>query len=67
MEILLDQHPSALGRDLRDSIESNLCQSGKETIDAPVTRTASAAAKPCQGDSFEFYLITGSFPDGSSF
>ncbi|GJW20069.1 hypothetical protein Tco_0027505 [Tanacetum coccineum] len=34
---------------------------------APVTRTASAAAKPCQGDSFEFYLITGSFPDGSSF
>ncbi|GKA94210.1 hypothetical protein Tco_0816196 [Tanacetum coccineum] len=35
--------------------------------DAPVTRTASAAAKPCQGDSFEFYLITGSFPDGSSF
>ncbi|GJR33058.1 putative ribonuclease H-like domain-containing protein [Tanacetum coccineum] len=28
--------------------------------DAPVTRTASAAAKPCQGDSFEFYLITGS-------
>ncbi|GJW46715.1 retrovirus-related pol polyprotein from transposon TNT 1-94, partial [Tanacetum coccineum] len=24
---------------------------------------ASAAAKPCQGDSFEFYLITGSFPD----
>ncbi|GJX01081.1 hypothetical protein Tco_0184994 [Tanacetum coccineum] len=24
-----------------------------------VTRTARAAAKPCQGDSFEFYLITG--------
>ncbi|GJU72260.1 hypothetical protein Tco_1263665 [Tanacetum coccineum] len=23
-------------------------------------RTASAAAKPCQGDSLEFYLITGS-------
>ncbi|GJY43266.1 hypothetical protein Tco_0431479 [Tanacetum coccineum] len=23
-------------------------------------RTASAAAKPCQGDSSEFYLITGS-------
>ncbi|GKB28060.1 reverse transcriptase domain-containing protein [Tanacetum coccineum] len=34
-----------------------------EVLDAPVTRTASAAAKPCQGDSFEFYLITGSFPD----
>ncbi|GJW26344.1 hypothetical protein Tco_0040155 [Tanacetum coccineum] len=26
---------------------------------APVLRTASAAAKPCQGDSSEFYLITG--------
>ncbi|GJT48284.1 hypothetical protein Tco_0974441 [Tanacetum coccineum] len=26
----------------------------------PVMRTASAAAKPCQGDSSEFYLITGS-------
>ncbi|GJU92140.1 hypothetical protein Tco_1304563 [Tanacetum coccineum] len=25
--------------------------------------TASAAAKPCQGYSFEFYLITGSLPD----
>ncbi|GKE92654.1 hypothetical protein Tco_1573749, partial [Tanacetum coccineum] len=25
-------------------------------------RTASTAAKPGQGDSFEFYLITGSFP-----
>ncbi|GJW02014.1 retrovirus-related pol polyprotein from transposon TNT 1-94 [Tanacetum coccineum] len=29
-------------------------------------RTASAAAKPCQGDSSEFYLITGRNPDGSS-
>ncbi|GJS93338.1 hypothetical protein Tco_0800306 [Tanacetum coccineum] len=27
-------------------------------------RTASAAAKPCQGDSSEFYLITGRIPDG---
>ncbi|GJW36429.1 hypothetical protein Tco_0059349 [Tanacetum coccineum] len=26
----------------------------------PVLRTASAAAKSCQGDSSEFYLITGS-------
>ncbi|GKA14123.1 hypothetical protein Tco_0693769 [Tanacetum coccineum] len=26
-------------------------------------RTASAAAKPCQGDSSEFYLITGRLPD----
>ncbi|GJY11615.1 hypothetical protein Tco_0380924 [Tanacetum coccineum] len=29
-------------------------------------RTASAATKPCQGDSSEFYLITGRIPDGSS-
>ncbi|GJU05714.1 hypothetical protein Tco_1122144 [Tanacetum coccineum] len=28
-------------------------------------RTASAATKPCQGDSSEFYLITGRIPDGS--
>ncbi|GJS20401.1 hypothetical protein Tco_0449033 [Tanacetum coccineum] len=27
--------------------------------DAPVRRTASAVAKPCQGDSSEFYQITG--------
>ncbi|GJX18537.1 hypothetical protein Tco_0221214 [Tanacetum coccineum] len=27
-------------------------------LDAPVTRTASTAAKPCQEDSYEFYLIT---------
>ncbi|GJZ12906.1 hypothetical protein Tco_0548136 [Tanacetum coccineum] len=33
---------------------------------ALVLRTASAAAKPCQGDSSELYLITGSIPDGSS-
>ncbi|GKD75303.1 hypothetical protein Tco_1333585 [Tanacetum coccineum] len=26
-----------------------------------VMRTASAAAKPCQGDSWEFYLITGNY------
>ncbi|GJZ03689.1 hypothetical protein Tco_0536964 [Tanacetum coccineum] len=26
-------------------------------------RTASAAAKPCQGDSSKFYLITGRIPD----
>ncbi|GKD88702.1 hypothetical protein Tco_1364209, partial [Tanacetum coccineum] len=25
-------------------------------------RTASAAVKPCQGDSLEFYLITGRIP-----
>ncbi|GJR63750.1 hypothetical protein Tco_1505912 [Tanacetum coccineum] len=29
-------------------------------------RTASATAKPCQGDSSEFYLITGRISDGSS-
>ncbi|GJR87584.1 hypothetical protein Tco_0211595 [Tanacetum coccineum] len=33
----------------------------KQLCDAPVTRMASAAVKPCQGDSFEFYLITSSF------
>ncbi|GKE08928.1 hypothetical protein Tco_1412479, partial [Tanacetum coccineum] len=33
--------------------------SNKLLLDAPITRTASAAAKPCQEDSFEFYLITG--------
>ncbi|GJW42521.1 hypothetical protein Tco_0071320 [Tanacetum coccineum] len=31
--------------------------------DASVMRTASAAAKPCQGDSSELDLITGSTPD----
>ncbi|GJR89217.1 hypothetical protein Tco_0213228 [Tanacetum coccineum] len=30
----------------------------KQALDAPVLRTASAAAKPCQGDSSDFYLIT---------
>ncbi|GJR41012.1 hypothetical protein Tco_1216696 [Tanacetum coccineum] len=30
-------------------------------------RTASAAAKPCQGDSLEFSLITGRIPDGSGY
>ncbi|GJY42357.1 hypothetical protein Tco_0429627 [Tanacetum coccineum] len=34
--------------------------------DVPVMRTASTAAKPCQEDSSEFYLITGSIPNGSS-
>ncbi|GJV23899.1 hypothetical protein Tco_1376594 [Tanacetum coccineum] len=33
--------------------------SNKLLVDAPVTRTASAAAKPCQEDSSEFYMITG--------
>ncbi|GJS13881.1 hypothetical protein Tco_0408353 [Tanacetum coccineum] len=33
--------------------------SNKLLVDAPVMRMASAAAKPCQGDSSEFYLITG--------
>ncbi|GJU30185.1 retrovirus-related pol polyprotein from transposon TNT 1-94 [Tanacetum coccineum] len=35
----------------------------KKVFDEVVTRMASAAAKPCQGDSFEFYLITGSDVD----
>ncbi|GJY30249.1 hypothetical protein Tco_0413744 [Tanacetum coccineum] len=33
--------------------------SNSSAVDALVTRTASAAAKPCQGDSFESYLIIG--------
>ncbi|GKB75676.1 hypothetical protein Tco_0942571, partial [Tanacetum coccineum] len=33
-------------------------------IDALVMRTASAAMKPYQGDSSEFYVITSSNPDG---
>nr|GEW15167.1 ribonuclease H-like domain-containing protein [Tanacetum cinerariifolium] len=32
--------------------------SNKLLVDALVTRTASTAAKPCQEDSYEFYLIT---------
>ncbi|GJU38354.1 retrovirus-related pol polyprotein from transposon TNT 1-94 [Tanacetum coccineum] len=33
----------------------------KQLYDILVTRMASAAAKPYQGDSFELYMITGSF------
>ncbi|GJT04495.1 putative reverse transcriptase domain-containing protein [Tanacetum coccineum] len=36
--------------------------SNKLLVDAPVTRTASAAVKPCQEDSFEFYMITEEVP-----
>ncbi|GJS52493.1 hypothetical protein Tco_0625855 [Tanacetum coccineum] len=39
-----------------------LMRSLEKFIDAPVIRTASAAAKPSQGDSSKFYLITGT-PD----
>ncbi|GJS89207.1 hypothetical protein Tco_0771843 [Tanacetum coccineum] len=39
--------------DLQDSIELK-----RVLTDAPVTRTASTAVKPCQEDSYEFYLIT---------
>nr|GEV82561.1 retrovirus-related Pol polyprotein from transposon TNT 1-94 [Tanacetum cinerariifolium] len=35
--------------------------------DAPIMRTAITVAKPCQGDSLEFFLITGSNPDGRSY
>ncbi|GKC68099.1 hypothetical protein Tco_1100697, partial [Tanacetum coccineum] len=31
----------------------------RQNPDAPVMRMASAAAKPCQGDSSEFHLIMG--------
>ncbi|GJS09966.1 hypothetical protein Tco_0366762 [Tanacetum coccineum] len=45
-----------------------LLYSKDSQCDAPVIRTASAVAKPCQGDSLESYLITGSQPatDNSS-
>ncbi|GJU03786.1 hypothetical protein Tco_1114124 [Tanacetum coccineum] len=33
--------------------------SNKLLVDTPVMRTTSTVAKPCQGDSLEFYLITG--------
>ncbi|GJY09265.1 hypothetical protein Tco_0377450 [Tanacetum coccineum] len=52
---------------LKTSHHGPKSSSNSSVIDAPVMRTASAAVNPCQGDSFEFYLITGSFPDGSSF
>ncbi|GKB84678.1 hypothetical protein Tco_0956950 [Tanacetum coccineum] len=47
------------------TIESKVKRSSINLIrtlfqDAPVLRTSSAAAKPYQGDSSEFYLITGS-------
>ncbi|GJZ33335.1 hypothetical protein Tco_0578771 [Tanacetum coccineum] len=44
---------------LPESTSNKLC-------DALVMRTASAAVKPCQGDSSEYYLIIGSNPDGNS-
>ncbi|GJU80809.1 retrovirus-related pol polyprotein from transposon TNT 1-94 [Tanacetum coccineum] len=37
------------------------------TPNAPVIRTASAAAKPCQGDSLEFYQITAVTPSPYGF
>ncbi|GJS71377.1 hypothetical protein Tco_0704218 [Tanacetum coccineum] len=40
--------------------ERRMMRSLKKFIDALVMRTASAAAKPYQGDSLEFYLITSS-------
>ncbi|GKB68492.1 putative ribonuclease H-like domain-containing protein [Tanacetum coccineum] len=43
------------------SCSSQLCDIKRSGL-----RKASAAAKPCQGDSLEFYLITSRIPDGSS-
>ncbi|GKB95076.1 hypothetical protein Tco_0981213 [Tanacetum coccineum] len=47
-----------------NSLVHSLC--ALSTLRRSGLRTASAAAKPCQGDSSEFYLITGRIPDGSS-
>ncbi|GJW59768.1 hypothetical protein Tco_0109103, partial [Tanacetum coccineum] len=41
-------------------------RSALSTLRRSGLRTTSTAAKPCQGDSLEFYLITGRIPDGSS-
>ncbi|GKA37676.1 hypothetical protein Tco_0724241 [Tanacetum coccineum] len=42
---------------LPDPTSNKLC-GRKRHKDAPIMRTTSTAAKPCQGDSLEFYLIT---------
>ncbi|GJS70812.1 retrovirus-related pol polyprotein from transposon TNT 1-94 [Tanacetum coccineum] len=47
-----------------NSLVHSLC--ALSTLRRSGLRTASAAAKPCQGDSLEFYLITGRIPNGSS-
>ncbi|GJU72883.1 hypothetical protein Tco_1264288 [Tanacetum coccineum] len=71
MEILLEPTSNKLMvGDLCDSIRIKLVTTGKKrwcdsiriklVPDAPVMRTASAAAKPCHGDSSELYMITGS-------
>ncbi|GJU89937.1 hypothetical protein Tco_1302360 [Tanacetum coccineum] len=74
MEILIEPTSNKLlVGDLCNSIRIKLVTTGKKgwcdsirikrVPDAPVMRTASAAAKPYQGDSSKLYLITGSTPD----
>ncbi|GJV12617.1 hypothetical protein Tco_1354158 [Tanacetum coccineum] len=71
MEILLEPTSNKLMvGDLCDSLRIKLVTTGKKrwcdsirmklVPDVPVMRMASTAAKPCQEDSSEFYLITGS-------
>ncbi|GKA44427.1 hypothetical protein Tco_0737151 [Tanacetum coccineum] len=51
--------PHNIHSDDGNPTSANINQALRKETYAPVTRTASAAVKPCQGDSFEFYLITG--------
>ncbi|GJW04737.1 hypothetical protein Tco_1563593 [Tanacetum coccineum] len=61
MEILLEPTSNKLLWILNSLVYSLRALS---TLRRSGLRTASAAAKPCQGDSSEFYLITGRIPDG---
>ncbi|GKB17806.1 hypothetical protein Tco_0851729 [Tanacetum coccineum] len=64
MEILLEPTSNKLLVVGFNSLVHSLC--ALSTLRRSSLRTASAAVKPCQGDSSEFYLITGRIPDGSS-
>ncbi|GKE93413.1 hypothetical protein Tco_1574508, partial [Tanacetum coccineum] len=60
MELVLEKKPNKVlvmkSREDGNPARANI----KQDLDASVSITASAAAKPYQGDSSEFYLITGS-------
>ncbi|GJY92891.1 phospholipase-like protein, partial [Tanacetum coccineum] len=60
MEILLEPTSNKLLW-VFNSLVHSLC--ALSTLRRSGLRTASAAAKPCQGDSSEFYLITGRIPN----
>ncbi|GKD07486.1 hypothetical protein Tco_1187171 [Tanacetum coccineum] len=60
MEILLEPTSNKLLVVGFNSLVHSFC--ALSTLRRSGLRTASAAAKPCQGDSLEFYLITGRIP-----